>query len=80
MSTANESSAQSTPTLARGPDAAQYNDCMACRVVGTTALTGLGAYALFKSRRAAPGSPLGKRVTAVVGVALIMGGGARFFT
>ncbi|EJD53072.1 hypothetical protein AURDEDRAFT_110853 [Auricularia subglabra TFB-10046 SS5] len=80
MSTANESTAKSQQPLAQNAAAAQYNDCMACRVVGTTALTGLGAYALFQSRRAAPGSPLGKRITAVVGVALIMGGGARFFS
>ncbi|OBZ66464.1 hypothetical protein A0H81_13607 [Grifola frondosa] len=44
-------------------------DCLACRVIGTAALGGVGVYALNQSRAHAPGSLIGKR---------IMAGGCRF--
>ena len=43
-------------------------DCMACRVIGTAALGGVGIYALNMSRAHAPGSLVGKRIMAGVGV------------
>ncbi|KAI0357888.1 hypothetical protein OH77DRAFT_1398313, partial [Trametes cingulata] len=43
-------------------------DCLACRVIGTVALGGVGIYALNMSRAHAPGSVVGKRIMAGVGV------------
>ena len=43
-------------------------DCLACRVVGTGAMGGVGAYALWQSRAAAQGAPWQKRVLAGLGV------------
>ena len=43
-------------------------DCLACRVIGTAALGGVGVYALQQSRAHAPGSVVGKRIMAGVGV------------
>ena len=43
-------------------------DCLACRVIGTAALGGVGIYALNQSRAHAPGSIAGKRVMAGLGV------------
>lgn len=43
-------------------------DCLACRVIGTGALGGVGIYALNQSRAHAPGSVVGKRIMAGVGV------------
>ncbi|KAG7090929.1 hypothetical protein E1B28_010002 [Marasmius oreades] len=54
-------------------------DCLSCRVIGTTTLTGVGGYALWQSRTIAAGTPLQKRLMSGVGVALILGGGYRWF-
>ena len=43
-------------------------DCLACRVIGTGALAGVGIYALNQSRAHAPGSVVGKRIMAGVGI------------
>ena len=43
-------------------------ECLTCRVIGTGALAGVGIYALQASRPHAPGSIIGKRITAGVGV------------
>lgn len=43
-------------------------DCMSCRLIGTGALAGVGIYALNQSRAHAPGSLIGKRIMAGVGV------------
>ncbi|PSS34081.1 hypothetical protein PHLCEN_2v1875 [Hermanssonia centrifuga] len=45
-----------------------YQDCLACRIVGTAALGGVGIYALNQSRAHAPGSIVGKRIMAGLGV------------
>ena len=58
-------------TQTQRPDAqaaANPKDCMACRVIGTGALGGVGVYALNQSRAHAPGSVVGKRIMAGVGV------------
>ncbi|RPD58340.1 hypothetical protein L226DRAFT_139813 [Lentinus tigrinus ALCF2SS1-7] len=47
-------------------------DCLACRVIGTTALGGVGVYALNMSRAHAPGSVVGKRIMAGVGVGFLI--------
>ncbi|KAI0788231.1 hypothetical protein C8Q74DRAFT_1328775, partial [Fomes fomentarius] len=52
-----------SPALASAPQ-----DCLACRVIGTVALGGVGMYALNQSRAHAPGSVVGKRIMAGVGV------------
>ena len=43
-------------------------ECFTCRVIGTAALAGVGFYALNQTRPHAPGSIMGKRVMAGVGV------------
>ncbi|KAI0800081.1 hypothetical protein C8Q74DRAFT_1313877 [Fomes fomentarius] len=54
-------------TLASAPQ-----DCLACRVIGTVALGGVGVYALNQSRAHAPGSVVGKRLMAGVGVCFLV--------
>ncbi|EIN04015.1 hypothetical protein PUNSTDRAFT_139057 [Punctularia strigosozonata HHB-11173 SS5] len=46
--------------------------CLACRVIGTAALGGVGLYALQMSRASAPGSPLGKRIVGGVGFGFLI--------
>ncbi|OSX58195.1 hypothetical protein POSPLADRAFT_1060706 [Postia placenta MAD-698-R-SB12] len=53
-------------------------DCLACRVIGTTALGAVGVYALHQSRAHQPGSPLGKRIMAVVGLGFLVASGMRW--
>jgi len=55
-------------------------DCLACRIIGTGALGGVGIYALNQSRAHAPGSPLGKRIMAGVGVCFLVAGALRWTT
>ena len=43
-------------------------ECFSCRLIGTGALGGVGSYALWQSRAAAPGSLGQKRVVAGLGV------------
>ncbi|KAI0698140.1 hypothetical protein BC835DRAFT_1335945 [Cytidiella melzeri] len=47
-------------------------ECLTCRIVGTGALAGVGMYALQASRPRAPGSVIGKRITAGVGVGFLV--------
>ncbi|GLB37307.1 hypothetical protein LshimejAT787_0403580 [Lyophyllum shimeji] len=54
-------------------------DCLSCRLIGTGALTGVGSYALWQSRVAAPGSPGQKRILAGLGLAFLAGGVMRWF-
>lgn len=44
------------------------NDCLSCRIIGASALGGTGAYAIWQSRTAAPGSIGQKRVLAGLGL------------
>jgi hypothetical protein len=46
-------------------------DCLACRVVGSAALGTVGVYALHMARAHQPGSVLGKRIMAGVGVVFL---------
>jgi hypothetical protein len=46
---------------------APQQDCLACRIIGSTALGATGVYALTMSRPGAPGSPFGKRVMGGIG-------------
>ncbi|EGN99621.1 hypothetical protein SERLA73DRAFT_179725 [Serpula lacrymans var. lacrymans S7.3] len=57
-----------------------YKDCLSCRIVGTGALAGTGLYALNMSRARAPGSVMGKRVMAGVGVGFLIGSALRWTT
>ena len=43
-------------------------DCLQCRIVGATALTGTGIYGLMLSRAGKPGSPLERRIMGAVSV------------
>ncbi|KZT63298.1 hypothetical protein DAEQUDRAFT_680628 [Daedalea quercina L-15889] len=51
----------------------QARDCLGCRVVGTTALAGLGIHALNQSRAHQPGSLMGKRIMRGLGVCFLIG-------
>ncbi|KAJ7499855.1 hypothetical protein FB451DRAFT_1385523 [Mycena latifolia] len=53
-------------------------ECFACRVTGTATFTGLGIYALWMSRAAAPGSPGSKKFVAAFGAAMLVGGVLRW--
>ncbi|KAL6306883.1 hypothetical protein BKA93DRAFT_728512 [Sparassis latifolia] len=53
-------------------------DCLACRVIGTGALGGLGVYALNQSRAHMPGSIAGKRVMAGLGVCFLVASALRW--
>ncbi|KAI0330038.1 hypothetical protein GY45DRAFT_1346206 [Cubamyces sp. BRFM 1775] len=53
-------------------------DCLACRVVGTAALGGVGIYALNQSRAHAPGSVVGKRIMAGLGVCFLVASALRW--
>ncbi|EPT03299.1 hypothetical protein FOMPIDRAFT_1078145, partial [Fomitopsis schrenkii] len=50
-----------------------YRDCLPCRAIGTTALAGLGIHALNQSRAHQPGTLMGKRAMAGVGVLCLVG-------
>ena len=45
-------------------------DCLSCRIIGTGALGGTGAYAIWQARRAAPGSMGQKRILAGLGLGI----------
>ncbi|KAF8482487.1 hypothetical protein DFH94DRAFT_727452 [Russula ochroleuca] len=53
-------------------------DCLSCRIIGTGALGATGVYALNQARAHQPGSPVGKRVMAGVGVLFLLGSVARW--
>ncbi|KAI9070365.1 hypothetical protein FKP32DRAFT_1608077 [Trametes sanguinea] len=53
-------------------------DCLACRVIGTVALGGVGIYALNMSRAHQPGSMVGKRIMAGVGVCFLVASALRW--
>jgi hypothetical protein len=42
-------------------------ECLQCRLIGGSALTATGAYAIWSSRPKAIGSPVGKRLVGLVG-------------
>ncbi|PFH52055.1 hypothetical protein AMATHDRAFT_2538 [Amanita thiersii Skay4041] len=54
-------------------------DCLGCRVVGSATFASVGAYALWQSRAAAPGTLLQKRITTVLGLAFLTGGIIRWY-
>ncbi|KAK7053749.1 hypothetical protein R3P38DRAFT_2851916 [Favolaschia claudopus] len=53
-------------------------ECLACRITGTATFTGLGMYALWMSRQAAAGSRGSKKLVAVFGAAMLLGGVLRW--
>ncbi|KAF7323660.1 hypothetical protein MKEN_00586700 [Mycena kentingensis (nom. inval.)] len=53
-------------------------ECLACRITGTATFTGIGLYALWQSRAAAPGGRASKRLIAGLGVAMLVGGALRW--
>ncbi|KAH9915217.1 uncharacterized protein B0H18DRAFT_886137 [Fomitopsis serialis] len=55
------------------PPGPQPQDCLACRIIGTGALAGVGVHALNLSRAHQPGSPMGKRIMAGLGVCFLAG-------
>ncbi|KAH9831778.1 uncharacterized protein C8Q71DRAFT_714852 [Rhodofomes roseus] len=70
----------STPerTSHGAPDAslqaeAKYQDCLACRIIGSAALAGLGVHSLNQSRAHQPGTPMGKRIMAGLGICFLAG-------
>ncbi|KAJ6544304.1 hypothetical protein B0H19DRAFT_299136 [Mycena capillaripes] len=57
---------------------AETRDCLACRITGTATFTGVGIYALWMSREAAPGSRGSKKLVALFGAAMLVGGVLRW--
>jgi len=53
-------------------------DCLSCRIVGTGALGATGLYAVNQARAHQPGSVIGKRIMAGVGVLFLFGSVARW--
>ncbi|KAH9160635.1 hypothetical protein EDB89DRAFT_1914592 [Lactarius sanguifluus] len=53
-------------------------DCLSCRVIGTGALGATGLYAINQARAHQPGSVIGKRIMAGVGVLFLLGSVARW--
>ncbi|KAJ6473165.1 hypothetical protein C8R45DRAFT_1012467 [Mycena sanguinolenta] len=53
-------------------------ECLACRITGTATFTGLGIYALWMSREAAPGTRGSKKFVALFGAAMLVGGVLRW--
>ncbi|RDB25244.1 hypothetical protein Hypma_008014 [Hypsizygus marmoreus] len=75
-----DSSLQPAERVLNAPvNSKKYNDCLSCRIVGTGTLGGVGSYAIYQSRAAAPGTPGQKRIVAGLGVALLVGGVIRWF-
>lgn len=67
-------SSLSEPQPSRGTLAEHVNahqspkECISCRIVGTATFAGVGTYALYQSRAAAPGTPTQKRLVGGLGV------------
>ena len=55
-------------------------DCLSCRIIGTGALGATGLYAINQARAHQPGSVIGKRIMAGVGVLFLFGSVARWRT
>ena len=53
-------------------------DCLSCRIVGSGALGATGLYALNQARPHQPGSLVGKRIMAGIGVLFLLGSVARW--
>ena len=56
------------PESATVSQPSSYNDCLTCRAIGSGALAATGIYAFRMSRPSAPGSVVGKRIMAGLGV------------
>lgn len=57
-----------TQPLAKLGTPQDVEDCLPCRIVGSVALGSVGFYALNQSRVHQPGSVIGKRIMAGVGI------------
>lgn len=64
-------------TTIQEPPSAYPQDCLSCKIIGSGALGAAGLWALQSSRASAPGSVMGKRVVAGVGVCEYMSAIAR---
>ncbi|TFL07746.1 hypothetical protein BDV98DRAFT_600012 [Pterulicium gracile] len=60
------------------PQVILNRDCLSCRLVGSGTLGGVGLYALYQTRPAAPGSAAGKRLVGVVGFGLLLASAIRW--
>ncbi|KAG2362909.1 hypothetical protein BDR07DRAFT_1283553 [Suillus spraguei] len=60
------------------PQLSSYNDCMACRIIGSGAFAATGIYALRMARPSAPGSIVGKRIMGGLGVCFLAGSALRW--
>ena len=58
----------SAAELERSGEQQNPKDCLSCRIIGTGTLGGVGIYALWQTRVAAPGTPLQKKGLAIVGL------------
>ncbi|KAI0793070.1 hypothetical protein BC629DRAFT_1592978 [Irpex lacteus] len=70
--------AVNVPIETKAKDELAPKECLTCRIIGTGALAGVGMYALQASRPHAPGSIIGKRITAGVGVGFLIASAFRW--
>lgn len=68
MSTSTVAPVRTETAQTRADSEVAPQECLTCRIIGTAALAGTGVYALNQSRAHAPGSVVGKRIMAGVGV------------
>ena len=48
----------------------EFEDCFSCKLIGTAALGAVGIYALNQSCAHQPGSVMGKRIMASIGICM----------
>ena len=68
----------STGTDSPSQPTSRPRDCLSCRVIGTGALGATGLYAINQGRAHQPGSVVGKRIMAGVGVLFLFGSVVRW--
>ncbi|KAF8995460.1 hypothetical protein BDQ17DRAFT_1171804, partial [Cyathus striatus] len=66
------STSNSTTLVQNNTSSTEIQDCLACRVVGSASFTGIGSYALWQSRAAAPGALVHKRMLGGLGVGMLI--------
>ncbi|KAF9528520.1 hypothetical protein CPB83DRAFT_854302 [Crepidotus variabilis] len=71
----NPASASETESVKQTGSKANVRDaeCLSCRITGTGIMAGTGAYAVWQSRAAAPGTLMQKRIVAGLGIGLMIG-------
>lgn len=72
------SSASTSTSTGTASSTTRPVDCLSCRIIGTGALGVTGLYAINQARAHQPGSVIGKRIMAGVGVLFLLGSVGRW--